>query len=211
MDSVSKITRREILAGFGSVAGIQCVIPQARRAHGNSATAGYRFFHAKEATFVEAACERLIPADHAGPGAGTLRVAAYIDHQLAEPWGAAQRLYRGGTWQPGTSLAPSMPPIDPATLFRTALAVITAQEASFGERTSRAQTAYLRELEAGTVNLGAVQSSVFFALLLTMTVEGYFSHSIHAATRDRVAWRLRGFAGAHADVPRRDDDSRGIA
>jgi hypothetical protein len=46
--------------------------------------------------------------------------------------------------------------------------------------------------------LGGVPSAIFFRLLLTMTVEGFFSNPHHEVSRDRVNWRMPGFPGAHA-------------
>ena len=62
----------------------------------------YLFFNADEVLFIEAACERLIPADESGPGALGAGVPNYLDKQLGGAWGAGERLYRSGPWQPGT-------------------------------------------------------------------------------------------------------------
>jgi hypothetical protein len=60
------------------------------------------------------------------------------------------------------------------------------------------QDAYLRFLEAGGADLDGVPSAIFFRLLLTMTVEGFFSNPLHGISRDRVNWRMHGFPGALA-------------
>jgi gluconate 2-dehydrogenase gamma chain len=167
---------------------------------------GYFFFAAAEARFIEAACERLIPADASGPGALDAGVAEYIDLQLAGPWGAGEQSYRSGPWQPGTPAQVHPPSFKPAQLFRTALYAIRRDlarrgvpyEVSFGDSPAGVQDAYLRILEAGGVDLDGVPSAIFFRLLLTMTVEGYFSNPRHGISRDRVNWRMHGFPGAHA-------------
>jgi gluconate 2-dehydrogenase gamma chain len=167
---------------------------------------GYFFFDAAEARFIEAACERLIPADASGPGALDAGVAEYVDLQLAGPWGAGEQSYRSGPWQPGTPAQVRLPCFNPAQLFRTALSAIrrdlaargVSRELGFGELPAGVQDAYLRFLEAGGADLDGVPSSIFFRLLLTMTVEAFFSNSSHAISRDRVNWRMHGFAGAHA-------------
>ena len=86
--------------------------------------APYLFFNAEEAAFIEAACERLIPADDDGPGALEAGVPNYIDKQLGGAWGAGERLYRSGPWQPGTPSQGYQLPFTPAELFRTALRAI---------------------------------------------------------------------------------------
>ena len=197
------------MAGLGAVTAVPAVVlPGTMCASARQRTPdspGYFFFHSAEAGFIEAACERLIPADASGPGAREAGVAAYMDLQLAGPWGAGERPYRLGPWQPGTP-AQIHSPFKPAQLFRTALSAIRGDlagrgvpgEMKFGELPAEAQVAYLRLLEAGEVDLGGVSSAIFFRLLLTMTVEGFFSHPLHGISRDRVNWPVQGFPGAHA-------------
>jgi gluconate 2-dehydrogenase gamma chain len=166
----------------------------------------YLFFDGAEAKFIEAACERLIPADASGPGALDLGVAEYVDRQLAGPWGAGQQSYRNGPWQPGTPAQAQPPSFKPAQLFRTALSAIRRDLATrgppygvgFGELPAAVQDSYLRSLEGGGADLDGVPSAIFFRLLLTMTVEGFFSNPSHGISRDRVNWRMQGFPGAHA-------------
>jgi len=164
---------------------------------------GYFFFSATEARFIEAACERLIPADESGPGALGAGVPHYLDVQLCGAWGSGERLYRSGPWQPGTPPRGSLGPLTPAALFRTALRAIKhgfeARGSAFTELSADAQNAYLKSLEAGATDLDGIPSAVFFDLLLQMTVEGFFSNPIHGASRDLVAWRMLGFPGACAD------------
>ena len=63
----------------------------------------YLFFNAQEVEFIEAACERLIPADEIGPGALDVWVPNYLDKQLGGAWGAGERLYRSGPCQARTN------------------------------------------------------------------------------------------------------------
>lgn len=206
------VSRRFFIAGLGAATAIPgAALP---RAVGRSAGSqypglpGYFFFDAAEARFIEAACERLIPADESGPGAFGVGVAEYVDMQLAGPWGAGEQCYRTGPWQPGTPAQTHAPSFKPALLFRTALSAIRRDLArrgrggprgvNFGEWATDAQDAYLRHLEAGGADLDGVPSAIFFRLLLTMTVEGFFSNPHHGVSRDRVNWRMHGFPGAHA-------------
>lgn len=165
----------------------------------------YRFFDADEAQFVEAACERLIPADDTGSGATAAGVPGYLDQQLAEPWGAGTLLYRMGPWQPGTPIPSAHPARSPAELFRATLAAINRRLESHGTPFTRlsgpAQDALLAALQTGNARLPGIPTQAFFALLLAMTLEGFFSHPVHGARRDRIAWRLEGFPGAHAPSP----------
>jgi gluconate 2-dehydrogenase gamma chain len=163
----------------------------------------YVFFNAAEAQFIEAACERLIPADDLGPGALGAGVNNYFDKQLGGAWGAGERLYRSGPWAEGTPSQGYQLPFTPAELFRTALRAINqdfeSHSAQFSALVPDAQDAYLRTLEAGGRDLNGVPSAVFFDLLLKMTVEGFFSDPVYGGNRDMVAWRMIGFPGAYAD------------
>src|SRR5260370_38802073 len=78
----------------------------------------YLFFNREEAAFVVAAVSRLIPGDEKSPGALEAGVPNYIDKQLGGAWGAGERLYRSGPWQPGTPSQGYQLPFTPAELFR---------------------------------------------------------------------------------------------
>src|SRR5260221_2513220 len=202
------------MAALGAAtAASGAVLPGAMRASAGSRYQGlpeglpeYFFFDAAQARFIEAACERLIPADASGPGALDAGVAEYVDSQLAGPWGAGEQSYRSGPWQPGTPAHGHRPSFKPAQLFRTALSAIRRDlagrgvpcEVKFGELPADVQEAYLRFLEAGGADLDGVPSAIFFRLLLTMNVEGFFSNPRHGISRDRVNWRMHGFPGALA-------------
>jgi gluconate 2-dehydrogenase gamma chain len=176
-----------------------------------SARHDYFFFDADEARFIEAACERLLPEEPSLPGALAAGVPRYLDHHLAGAWGVGEVAYRHGPWQPGTPTHAEFPKLAPAVLFRRALSGIhrdlndrsapgSAPGFSFEAWPARRQDAYLGLLADGGLDLDGVPSKVFFQLLLAMTVEGFFSHPRFGSTRDRVAWPMRGFPGAHAAV-----------
>jgi gluconate 2-dehydrogenase gamma chain len=163
----------------------------------------YLFFNAEEVLFIEAACERLIPADESGPGALGAGVPNYLDKQLGGAWGAGERLYRSGPWQLGTPSQGYQLPFTPAELFHAALRVIDrdlkAQGRAFHELSGEAQDAYLKSLESGAHDLDGIPSAVFFDMLLKMSVEGFFADPVYGGNRDMVAWRMIGFPGAYAD------------
>jgi gluconate 2-dehydrogenase gamma chain len=57
-----------------------------------------RFFTAKEARVVAAACERIFPSDDTGPGATEAGVVIFIDRQLAGPYGRDKYRYKQAPW-----------------------------------------------------------------------------------------------------------------
>ena len=93
----------------------------------------YLFFNREEAAFIEAAVARLIPRDDKWGGALEAGVPNFLDKQLGGAWGAGERLYRSGPWQPGTPSQGYQLPFTPAELFRTALTAINRELADAGE------------------------------------------------------------------------------
>jgi gluconate 2-dehydrogenase gamma chain len=211
---MAKVTRRSFVTtvGVAGVASATALLPATQAAIAGAAATSkipreappvYLFFNADEARFIEAACERLIPADELGAGALLAAVPNYIDKQLGGAWGAGERLYRSGPWASGTATQGYQLPFTPAELFHTSLRAIIrdldASQTPFHAMSADNQDAYLKSLEAGAHDLDGVPSSVFFDALLQMTVEGFFSDPVYGGNRDMVAWRMIGFPGAYAD------------
>ena len=217
LPNTPNVTRRSFVASVGAATVIppaaavlaspgEAAAAAAHRAAGASAPMQkpvYLFFNVAEAQFIEAACERLIPADESGAGALAAGVPNYLDKQLGGSWGAGERLYRSGPWVQGTPSQGYQLPFTPAELFHTALRAINTDLGKrgpmFSELSAEAQDAYLKSLESGSHDLDGVPSAVFFDMLLRMTVEGFFSDPVYGGNRDMVAWRMIGFPGAYAD------------
>jgi gluconate 2-dehydrogenase gamma chain len=206
-----KITRRIFVSALGaaSVAPGPALLAASTAADDDpaktpqSAKVLYTFFNLPESQFIEAACERLIPADELGGGALAAGVPNYLDKQLGGSWGNGERLYRSGPWFAGTPSQGYQLPFTPAELFRTALRAINRGFESRGKHFSdlapEDQDVYLKTLESGGEDLDGVPSAVFFEQLLKMTVEGFFSDPVYGGNRDMVGWRMVGFPGAYAD------------
>jgi gluconate 2-dehydrogenase gamma chain len=213
---MNKVTRRSFVAGIGAASMMPAASAlseepkpaAAPSSHTPPVTqaappAMYLFFNASEAAFIEAACERLIPADEHGAGALAAGVPNYLDKQLGGAWGAGERLYRSGPWIAGSASQGYQLPFTPGELFHQALRAINhdldSRGTPYSKMTAEAQDSYLRSLEAGGADLNGVPSGVFFGMLLEMTVEGFFSDPVYGGNRDMVAWRMIGFPGAYAD------------
>jgi len=167
------------------------------------AAAGYLFFSAPEAAFVEAAVLRLIPADDLGPSAVAAGVPTYIDRQLHGAWGAGERLYRSGPWAAGSPTQGYQLPFTPAELFRTALRGIRddlqkSGKPAFEAMSGADQDAYLTQLQTSSRDLAGVPSNVFFESLLAVCIEGYFCDPVYGGNKDMAAWKMIGFPGAYA-------------
>jgi gluconate 2-dehydrogenase gamma chain len=202
---MATISRRSFLKGAGAAAAT-AVTPGCERPteQASSQRVRYSFFNADEAAFVEGAVARLIPADELGPGALEADVPAFIDRQLAGAWGAGERLYRSGPWQPGKREQGYQLPFTPAELFRNALRAISedlrkTNRGSFTKLAPQDRDAYLKALESESRDLGGVPSNIFFQSLLEMTIEGFFADPVYGGNKDMVGWKLVGFPGAYAN------------
>jgi gluconate 2-dehydrogenase gamma chain len=215
---MEKLTRRTFFKAAGATAAAFTAKAHALTdtpAHGASPAplpaagaapgpAGYLFFRPDEARFIEAAVARLIPADQNGPGALEAGVPSFIDRQLGGAWGAGERLYRSGPWQPGLPGQGYQLPFTPAELFRNALRGIQddlqgRRGTSFDKLPGAEQDAYLESLQTGQQSLNGVPASTFFDSLLNLTIEGFFSDPIYGGNRDMVSWKMIGFPGAYAN------------
>jgi len=163
----------------------------------------YMFFSAGEAAFIEAAVDRLIPPDQLGPGGREAGVPRYMDMQLAGAWGAGERLYRSGPWQPGTPQQGYQLPYTPAELFRNALRGVSNDLQKTGKKFEQmdgpSQDAYLTKLQNGNFDLEGVPAHIFFESLLAMTMEGYFSDPAYGGNIGMGAWAMIGFPGAYGN------------
>src|SRR5712675_3142428 len=153
-NSMAKVSRRDAIKTLGAAAltaGLPLAGVAAQEhatappAHTPSAGSGaapdaaagsppttYLFFNSEEAAFIEAAVARLIPADEQWGGAIEAGVPNYIDKQLGGAWGAGERLYRSGPWQPGTPSQGYQLPFTPAELFHAALRAIDRELGAHG-------------------------------------------------------------------------------
>lgn len=162
------------------------------------------FFSPEEAQFVEAAVDRLIPADDEWPGAAWAGVMNFIDRQLAGAYGAGSRMYLEGPWDLGEPEQGYQLPFTPAELYRTGIQETRdwlaerEGETEFWDLTGSTQSDVLQMLEAGEVPLPSMPSSVFFETLLANTIEGWFADPAYGGNRDMISWRMIGFPGAYA-------------
>jgi gluconate 2-dehydrogenase gamma chain len=210
---MTKLSRRGFFRIAGSATVALAAAPQAlgeqaaqraTQADKSAPASAPIFFRPDEMRFIEAASERLIPADDNGPGALAAGVPSYIDRQLGGAWGAGERLYRSGPWRPGEPSQGYQLPFTPAELFRNALRGVSddlqaRRKTSFDKLPGAEQDAYLAALQTGRQDLHGVPSNIFFESLLALTIEGFFSDPIYGGNKDMAAWKMIGFPGAYAN------------
>ena len=137
----------------------------------------WRFFTVAEARTLEAACERIIPADQ-DPGAAWAGVVAFIDRQLMGPYKRHRTIYRQ-----------SVAGLDQSSgiLFGKNFIWLAADQ----------QDLVLARLERGDApgDLWKKQSPQrFFELLMNHTMQGFYGDPRHGGNRDGISWRMLGLS-----------------
>ena len=119
-----------------------------------------RFFTAKEARVVSAACESLFPRDTSGPGATDAGVVIYIDRQLAGPYGRDKYRYVKPPFVLSVPEHGYQGKESPREIYRAGIRRL----GNFRKLSTEEQIRKLKEIE----------SSSFFQLLRRHTIEGMF-------------------------------------
>jgi gluconate 2-dehydrogenase gamma chain len=218
------VDRRDFLKLFGAAGAAATTLPLDRTASAEEAVnvsadamyhhatapvtsrasnSGYEFFNVNESAFIEAAVDTLIPSDPIGPGAKELDVAIYIDRQMAGGYGKGDRLYLEGPFAEGTPEQGYQLAMTPSELIRAGIADVRAYvrekyRTDFDALSSENRVAVMTDLEGEELELSTVPAPIFFALLLQLTIEGYFADPMYGGNRDKAAWKMIGFPGADA-------------
>jgi len=218
------VARRDILKLFGAAGAAAGALPMGGSASADEITkvpvdnahnhgavvvgsvsrdSGYVFFNVNESVFIEAAVDTLIPGDSVGPGAKELDVAIYIDRQMASGYGKGDRLYLEGPFEEGTPEQGYQLPMTPSELIRAGIADVDAYvqeryKSLFVSLSVQDRVGVLTDLESKNVVLPTVPTTIFFSLLLQLTIEGYFADPIYGGNKDKAAWKMIGFPGANA-------------
>jgi gluconate 2-dehydrogenase gamma chain len=168
-----------------------------------SAAHAYTFLSPPEAAFVEAAVDRLIPADNLTPSGTDCGVAVFIDRQLGGAWGSGDRMYMQGPWRKGTPTQGYQLPMTPAEFFRAGIASVNAYcrqtyRKEFDRLVPEQQVQVLQGLEQGRIAIDHAPAQDFFDLLLGAAMEGFFADPIYGGNREKVSWKMIGFPGVIA-------------
>jgi gluconate 2-dehydrogenase gamma chain len=160
-----------------------------------------RWLTTTEAATLEAVVDTLIPKDAVGPGGVEAGIVTFIDRELAAGFGRGARMYLQGPFAEGAPEQGYQLPLTPAELYRVGLADLEAWVGatrggkSFDRLAPAERSAALKEVEAGKAEFANVPSRVFFELLLTNAMEGYFGDPMYGGNRDKAVWRMIGFPG----------------
>ncbi|KVG39255.1 gluconate 2-dehydrogenase [Burkholderia ubonensis] len=178
----------------------------ARAASADAAQAPYKptFFDAREWAFVQAAVDRLIPADAEGPGALEAGVPEFIDRQMETPYAHGALWYMQGPFQQGVPELGYQLKLVPRDIYRLGIAAVDrfctkTHGKAFADLDAATRDAVLGALEKGSAQIDDVPPAVLFGQLLQNTREGYFCDPVHGGNRGMAAWKMIGFPGARAD------------
>jgi gluconate 2-dehydrogenase gamma chain len=169
-----------------------------------------------EAAFLTAVVDAFIPADDLSPSGSDCGIVVFIDRQLAGAYGAGARLYQDGPFQPSSGQPQFGPqsPLAPLPFIQLGIAELdTFSSAQRGARVSQLAKSeleeLLRDLEAGEVALPRIDARGFFAALLQLSMEGFFSDPIYGGNRGKASWRMLGYPGLPATYAKAIKDYRG--
>jgi gluconate 2-dehydrogenase gamma chain len=164
------LSRRELLKAAGLTGAAAAMFPAVLTAQTPDASA-LAALTAPEADILEAVCARLIPTDEQGPGAREAKAARYIDRALAGFLSSSRPAYAAG------------------------LADLDARAAaSHGAPFARLNDANQDEV------LKAIETTSFFALVRTHTIQGTFCDPFYGGNADFVGWDLLGYPGVRTIV-----------
>lgn len=160
----------------------------------------YGYLTQPEIRFIDAAADRLIPADELGPGGREAGCTCFIDRQLCSAWGTHGRMYRGGPWLEGTPEQGFQSRLTPQEIYRIGIQEINAicrqrYERPFDQLQPERQDEVLKMLEKGEMDLPSLSSRLFFDLLWRNTEEGFFADPLYGGNRGKAGWKLVGFPG----------------
>lgn len=166
------------------------------------------YFTQEQFRMVEAATERIFPADDNGPGAKDLGVAFFIDHQLSGDWGFNSREYMQPPFFKGEKVQGYQGRIRRREIFDIGLRElqnhsIAKYKKGFIELNEEEQDDILTDFAEDKVNLTTISASGFFKMLRSSTLEGAYSDPLYSGNRNMEGWKMRNYPGsqmAYTDV-----------
>ncbi|WP_168787431.1 gluconate 2-dehydrogenase subunit 3 family protein [Paraburkholderia aromaticivorans] len=163
-----------------------------------------RYFDAGEWRFLEAACDRLIPADTNGPGAVQAGVPEFIDRQMDTPYAHGALWYMQAPFAEGVPELGYQSKLVPRDLYRLGIRAVDEyclheRGKRFADLPTEQRDEVLSGLQKSRIEFDEVPAALFFAQLLQNTREGFFCDPIHGGNRHLVGWTMIGFPGARAD------------
>jgi gluconate 2-dehydrogenase gamma chain len=215
------IERRRFLLGAGTAvaAGLATELPTKVEAQSAQPVAvaperdAMLVLTVTEADFIAAAVDTIIPADELSPSGSECGIVTFIDRQLASAWGGGAKMYRGGPFMPGKPEQGYQLALTPREFFQVGVAATNEwSRKTYGKEFDRLSPAdrvsALRTIEQGKAEFVGFSSRDFFAQLLSITMQGFFSDPIYGGNRDKASWKMLGFPGLPATYAEKIDEYR---
>jgi gluconate 2-dehydrogenase gamma chain len=137
--------------------------------------------NATEFETLKAIAARLVPTDANGPGATEAQAAGYIDRALASALASSRSGYAEG-------------------LAAVEQYAQTAKGASFAKLSPKDQDAVLTDMEENRATGFTPNSSTFFDLVRSHTLQGMFCDPYYGGNANFVGWDLLGYPGVRTAV-----------
>jgi gluconate 2-dehydrogenase gamma chain len=205
-------TRRQLFKSLGlvpltAVGLVSCAREADKPADRSPVQGGYQptFFNAAEWAFIQAACDRLIPADDMGPSASQAGVPEFIDRHMQTPYAAGDIWYMQGPFVEAAPQFGYQGRLPVRDILRVGIKAIDAHCAKqfggkrFAQLEHQDQEALLKSAEAGKLELEDISAKEFFNQLLSETRMGYFCDPKHGGNKNMSAWKMIGYPGMRAD------------
>lgn len=163
------------------------------------------YFSAAEWAFVQAACDRLIPADDIGPSAAEAGVPEFLDRHMQTPYAAGDIWYMQGPFVEAAPQFGYQGRLPVRDILRVGIRALDAHcHRTFGGRQFSQldhvqQEALLKAVETGGLEFENISVREFFNQLLAETRMGYFCDPRHGGNKNMAAWKMIGYPGARAD------------
>ncbi|REE92735.1 gluconate 2-dehydrogenase gamma chain [Paenibacillus taihuensis] len=158
------------------------------------------FFTQEQFRIVESAAERIFPEDENGPGAKTLGVAFFIDHQLAGDYGFNARDYMSPPFYSGEKEQGYQGRLKRREIYEIGLREMdnysnSKYQKSFPSLAPEEMDAVLKDFESDTAKLTTISASGFFKTLRSNTLEGAYSDPLYGGNINMGGWRMRSYPG----------------
>lgn len=205
-------SRRDFLKGAGvagagvaaAATGIAACTPEVKTtAAAEAAPESWQVLTQQEVAFYSAVADTIVPKDELSPSGSECGIPVFIDRQLASAWGGGDRMYRAGPFVKGTTEQGYQLPLTPHQFFVAGVRDANAWcEKTYGKTFDRLEPAKreqaLTAMQKGTAEFDGTDAKQFFAALLTINMEGFFSDPIYGGNRNKASWRMLGFPGLPA-------------
>ncbi|MBP1970088.1 gluconate 2-dehydrogenase gamma chain [Virgibacillus natechei] len=160
------------------------------------------FTRQKDFNILSEATERIFPEDDNGPGAITLGVPFFIDHQLAGSYGNNDREYMKGPFYPGSDFQGYQTRLKRHEVFDIGIQAIEREsqndfDASFLDLEGDQQDQILSRFQDDDVEMKGVTPTTFFELLRSATIEGAYADPLYGGNGDMEGWLMKEYPGTY--------------